>query len=349
MITATLNIDAFLPDESLNDGGTHEAFFTHTIRSIFEQLVLFKLRKPFLIESDEQYADILRELVHNLETYNLFMDIRCIPNERADQFYPSIAENIINKLEKMKKKEEYTLPLTWGGHAVCLNFVRKRDSIAIRIDNLLSANEDKHTNYTNERGFLVMIPKIIGEIPLKSNYSNFKLLVKYIRNGMSQEKGKKILYDNDQPDDEWKGWENLNISRILTMTKKLEEKSKRFDCFIRQASGNCFYKSHEPGFAIRSNDSKIYQQIILILRTYVTKLTKVGAKGESYATDKRHELENKLKSYWEKEQTTSKYVFGRIIFLENRSSENFLAVGIVSELSEYLNLDTGSTLPNRQQ
>jgi len=160
---AVHNEDPNLEDELLNDGGIHEVFFTLAVRSLFEELVRFKLRKPCNIESEQQYAQILRELIHNLETYNLLMDINSIPHERADLFYPSIVKNMITKLRNMEHKQEYTLPMKWEEHAICLCFIREPTSIVIRIDNLNIGEIEYHTYYNTEDS-LVMIPKIIGEI-----------------------------------------------------------------------------------------------------------------------------------------------------------------------------------------
>ncbi|CAF3912626.1 unnamed protein product, partial [Rotaria sp. Silwood1] len=99
MVAATFNMNAQLPHRRLNDGGTHQAFFTLMVRSLFEQLVRFRLNKKSLIKSKEQYTYILGELRHSLEAYNILMDISCIPDEGIEQFYPSIVNNIINKLK----------------------------------------------------------------------------------------------------------------------------------------------------------------------------------------------------------------------------------------------------------
>jgi hypothetical protein len=325
IVAATFNMDASVQRKPLDDGVTHEAFFIIVIRSLLEQLVRFKLGKCSYIKTDQQYAVILRELVHNIETYNLFVDIRRIPEkpdespERIKSFYPSIVKNIIENLKKMKDKEEYTLPVNWYGHALCVNFIREshkignetKKYIAIRIDNLNAWEKKEHEQLDYKINDLVMIPKIIGEIPLEyldHNKDYFISLVEYIRETKDRQNGIKILYHNEK-------LKYLDTSRVSTMTAQLAQQSKEFECFIQQAEANCFYKSHEPGFAIRSNDSNIYQEIIRSVRNCATKLT-----TEDLA-EKRNELDEALEKYWKEEPTISKYVFGRIIFVENTSSD----------------------------
>jgi hypothetical protein len=192
--------DLIVGGKPLNEGGTHEVFFVITIRSFFEQLVRFQLHNGSNIELEDQYAYILRELVRSTEAYNLLTYIYGIPNDRAEMFYPSIVKNIINKLKKMGVEEEYTLPMRWEKHAVCLNFVRKPDSIVIRIDNLHCGEIEKHRAYHNENGFLVLIPAIIGEILLnqldqKENY--FLSLLRCMKeNELPRDKGIETLYEN---------------------------------------------------------------------------------------------------------------------------------------------------------
>lgn len=142
LLAGALNFDATIDDAPLNDGGTHTIFLTIMIRSLFEELVHFKLdHKPRLINSPEQYKCVLDELLHNLETYNFLKDLDQVPYESRESVNPSTVENITTKLKNMKNKGEYTLPIEWYtdseyGHAVCLNFVHESDSIIIRIDNL---------------------------------------------------------------------------------------------------------------------------------------------------------------------------------------------------------------------
>jgi hypothetical protein len=311
LVAATLNINATLQDLSFTDGGTHQAFFVLIIRSLFEQLVRFKLRKGSYIVSEQQYAHVLRELRHNLEAYNLLMDICCIPHERSGLFCSSIVKNIINKLKLMKNKEEYTLPIKWDGHAVCLNFVREPDSVAIRIDNLNSGEMNKHKTYPNEDKLSIIIPKIIGEIPLEKldhNQDYFKSLVNSMKTSLSRQEGIETLYNNGK-------LKHLDTSRISMMTDQLQEQSKTLKFFIQQAESNCFIKSHEPGFAIRSNDYNIFQQIITILRVYATKLTTKDV------LQKRDELEHVLHHYWEKE-TTINYEKSRQLLKRLEDSRN---------------------------
>jgi hypothetical protein len=269
-------------------------FFTLKIRSLFEELVRFKSGETSNIESEQQYAHILREFIHNLEAYNLLMDIYRIPNERAESFYPFIFKNIIRKLTKMEPKEEYTLPMKWDGHAVCLNFVRERNSIVIRIDNLNRWEMDKHKTYRNKGNFLVIIPKIIGEIPLdqleqEENY--FKSLLRCMKEFlMERAVGIQTLYHNTE-------LKNLDTSRVSEMTDQLESLSNRLNCFKEQAQNNCFFKSHEPGCAIRSNDVDIFQKVLEIPQIYAKKLKE----NLNNIVQKRNEFESKLFHYWEKE------------------------------------------------
>jgi hypothetical protein len=281
MITAILNINARLPNESnepLTDGGTHEAFFTLIIRSLFEELVRFNLHKGSHIVSQQQYAHILRELLHNLEAYNLLMDICLIPHD------------------------EYMLPIKWGGkchgHALCLNFVRESDSIAIRIDNLNIGEKTEHRNYRTDDRFLVMVPKIIGEIPLEKldhNKDYFKSLLMCMKGTPSRENGIETLYHNSK-------LKYLDTSRVSMMTDQLQEQSKTLKCFI----------SHEPGFMIRSNDYNISQKMITIMGNYAMKLRTIDV------VQKRNDCERALRHYWEKETTISEYIFDQIILLKVR-------------------------------
>jgi hypothetical protein len=105
------------------------------------------------------------------------------------------------------------------------------------------------------------------------------------------------------------------------MTDQLEELSKTLKCFIQQAESNCFIKSHEPGFAIRSNDCNISQKIITIMGCYAMKLIEKDHLID--LVQKRNELELALRHYWEKEATISKYVFGQIVLSKVRVSKNF--------------------------
>ena len=296
MVAATFNMTGHLPHGPLNDGSTHQAFFTLLIRSLFEQIVRFKLNRDSSIRSEQQYTHALQELRHSLETYNLLMDISSIPDERMEQFYPSVVNNIINKLKRMGKKEEYTLPLKWSGHAVCLSLIREAASIVIRIDNLNEGQADKHKTYRHTNKYLVIIPKIIGEIMLENledNKDYFTSLIKCMKVKLSREQGIKELYQNTK-------LRNLNTSRISMMTDQLEEKSKTLDCFVQQVESNCFIKSHEPGVAIRIDDRDTWQKITFFLRSYAPSL------GEGDPVHKRNELEKALGDYWKKETTAAR-------------------------------------------
>ena len=295
MITAILNINAQLPNEereSLTDGGSHEAFFALLIRSLFEELVRFKLEKSNHIFSEEQYVHILREFLHNLETYNLLMDINGIPEGRRELFYPSIIKRIIDKLKNMKINEEYTLPIKWEEHALCLNFVRESDSIVIRIDNLNIGEKGMHSNYTANR-FLFMIPKIIGEIPLERldhNKNYFKSVLMCMKEQTSRKQGIETVYNNNR-------LRYLDTSRVSMMTEKLIEQSKALNCFKQQAKGNCFVKCHEPGLMIRLNNYDVAEIIITIMGNYAMKLRGVDV------VQKRNHCELTFADYWKKETT----------------------------------------------
>ena len=305
MITAILNINAELPNEekkSLRMGSTHQAFYALLIRSLFEELVRFKLERSSHILSDDQYADILHEFLHNLEVYNLFMDINRIPYERRELFYPSIIKKIIDKLKNMKISEEHTLPMKWEEHALCVNFVRESSSIVIRIDNLNSGEKSRHTNYT-VNGFLVMIPEIIGEISLEEldhNKNYFKSLIKCMKEETSRKQGIETVYKNNK-------LKYLDRSRVSTMAEKLQRPSKALNCFRQQADGNCFIKCHEPGRIIRSNNYNIAEIIVTIMGNYAMKLRDVDI------VKKRNDCERTFVHYWDKEmiamQIRGKYFF----------------------------------------
>jgi hypothetical protein len=220
MLAALHNHDASFQNKPLDEGGTHEATLTIIIRSLLEQLVRFELRNGSDIEP-EQYDDIFRELRHNLETYNLLRDIFRIPEELFDSFCPSIVENIIKKLKNMKNKEEFTLPITWKAdtenvpHAICLNFICERDpdTIAIRIDNLNIWEAEEHKN-DHIKDSLVMIPKIIGEIPLKEldHYKDYvKSLVICMREPSFRKNVIETLYHNMY-------LKNLDTNKVSTTT-----------------------------------------------------------------------------------------------------------------------------------
>ena len=113
LVMATLNVDATLNDKPLNKRASHEAFFTIMIRSLFEELVHFNPSQDCNIKSQEQYTSVLRELLHNLETYHFIKNLDQLPDERCKLFYPFIVKNLIKKLKNMKNKEEYTLPMQW--------------------------------------------------------------------------------------------------------------------------------------------------------------------------------------------------------------------------------------------
>ncbi|CAF3835292.1 unnamed protein product, partial [Rotaria sp. Silwood1] len=155
IVAALLNIDANLQNLSLTDGGTHEAYFTLVIRSLFEDLVRFKLCKGSCIGSEKEFEHILRELLDNLEAYNLIVDICRIPPERIELFYPWIVKNIIKKLRDMTEKELYTIPVKWEEHALCVCFLRETNTIVIRIDNLNSSEKGEHEAYQNKDTFWI--------------------------------------------------------------------------------------------------------------------------------------------------------------------------------------------------
>ena len=299
MIVALLNLDAKSPnkpDKPLVNGGTHQAFFTLLIRSLFEELVRFKLNKSSHITSKADYDHILCELLHNLEAYNLLMDINRLPATRVELHYPFMRKNIIKKLKTLKIKDEYTLPAKWEGHALCLNFVGESNSIAIRIDNLNIGEINEHTSYKDEKDFIVMIPKIVGEIPfdkLDHCEEYFESLLTCMKGSpLKRKDGLARLYQNDK-------LKNVSISRVSMLTDQLIEKARTVKCFIQQADSNCFIKSHEPGFVIRTKDPNSSQKILTIMATYATKFK------EADIVRKRNDLERQLKLFWEKETTIS--------------------------------------------
>ncbi|CAF1486943.1 unnamed protein product [Adineta ricciae] len=334
LAAATLNINTAMQNSTmLTDGGTHEAFFTLIIRSLFEELVRFKLRKGSQITSESQYTHILRELLRSLEAYHLLLNIHRISHEQIQSLYPAIVNNIIIKLKNMKCKEEYTLPVKWNEHAICINFIRETDSIVIRIDNLNVGEKREHKVWTTDDQFLVLIPKIIGEIPLKKlddNREYFLSLIRSMKTRVNRSNGMKIFYHNDN-------LKYLDTSRIAMFTKQLMEQSRNLKCFIQQAESNCFIKSHEPGFAIRSNDYNIYQQIITILRVYTMKLTTKDILSE------RNQLEQTLIKYWQKEATIDyRKIQQLLICLENSQQNDLLTCAQISDDDLQLHEEIGS-------
>lgn len=310
MAAAVFNIDAQFKRQRFQDGGTHEAFYTLIIRTFFEQMLRFRLSNGSLIVSEKEYSFFLNELLHNLEAYNLLRDICSIPIDKIESFYPSIAKNIVKKLKQMKVQEEYTLPIKWETkenwekrerHAVCLNFIREVSSIVIRIDNLNSADEPKHTSYLTKDNIIIrMIPKIIGEIPIEKldeNIDYFISLLRCIKTTPDRRNGIKILYENDKI-------KHLDQSRASMMTDQLLALSKKHDCFSEQAQSNCFVKSHEPGLLIRSHDYSIFQKVIECQRVYISKLSVKDILQE------REKLEQTFHDYWIRE-TTINYCEGK--------------------------------------
>jgi len=321
IIAAFSNKNVAVDGKPLDDGGTHEVFFTIIIRSLFEQLVRFELQKDSDIKLKEQYTQILRELLHNLEAYNLLMDVYSIPDEppeRLDAFYSSIINNIIHKLQtKLGNKQEYTLPVKWGKHAVCVNFVRvsepKYDRIVIRIDNLSDWYKKEHETDPNET---IMIPKILGELPLDKlgfNQEYFKSLLKCMKAGRIDEAdGIQTVYHNV-------ALKNVNKIGIEMIIDELKEQAERLKCFKIQARSNCYCKSHEPGLAIRSNDYDIFQKIKEIQQVYAMKLV---TKTKVDLFKKSEDLKCQLKFYWEKERTISKHFCFGLFLPKNLCREN---------------------------
>ncbi|CAF1375327.1 unnamed protein product [Adineta ricciae] len=286
MITGILNIN-----EPSVDGGTHQAFFTLIIRSLFEELVRFELNQSSNIQSKHEYEHMLRELRHNLEACNLLVNISCIANEHVELFYSSIIRNIIHQLKNMERNEEYTLPVKWLEHAICLNFIRKSYSIVIRIDNLNYNESTEHQTYGTDEKNCIMIPKIIGEIPLKKlddNTDYFKSLLMSMKKTLNRSDGIETFYNNRK-------LKYLDTSRVAQMTYQLEDLCRKLECFRPQAESNCFFKSHESGLAIRSNNYNIFRKIITIMGIYAIKLR--GAN----LLQQRNNLEHALRHHWVKE------------------------------------------------
>jgi hypothetical protein len=107
---------------------------------------------------------------------------------------------------------------------------------------------------------------------------------------MERAVGIQTLYHNTE-------LKNLDTSRVSEMTDQLESLSNRLNCFKEQAQNNCFFKSHEPGCAIRSNDVDIFQKVLEIPQIYAKKLKE----NLNNIVQKRNEFESKLFHYWEKE------------------------------------------------
>ena len=310
IVTAVLNVNAYFPNNETKtvtpDGGSPVVFFVFLIRSLFEELVLFNLEKSRRISSKEQYEHILYELLHQLEAYNLFLDIDRIPHNRKESFYPFITKQIIGKLKTMEINEEYTLPVYWAGHALCLNFVRQSTSIVIRVDNLNSAEKKWHEHYCTDDGALVMIPAFIGEIPLEElddNKDYFHSLLECITVIQKREDGIQIIYKNEK-------LTPLDKSRAKGMAKKLDKSSKGFNYFIQQAEDNCFIKCHEPGLIIRSNYSDIPDIIDNIMMDYALELKKLKVPN---MVQKGKDCERTYLDYWNKE-TTLMQISGKCVF-----------------------------------
>jgi len=295
LAAATLNIEARFNGVPVESSGFHQAYFMLLIRSLFEELVHFKLGQSHHIESYQQYMHVFYELLHNIEAYNLLKDIDSIPYRRRESFYPAIAKNLIQKLKNMKNHGEYTLPIYWTGHALCVNFIRAANGVIIRIDNLYSGEKDEHVHHRNDENVLVIIPKIIGKIPLKNlddNEDYFISLLTWMRKSGSRKDGIAKLYHNRK-------LRYLDTRQNLEMTNQLNEKAKDFKYFIEQAQNNCFIKCHEPGFMIRSDDYITSAKILTILRAYTATLT------TKVITQKQDDLTRNLVDFWNEEMNIS--------------------------------------------
>jgi hypothetical protein len=145
--------------------------------------------------------------------------------------------------------------------------------------------------YKNTENLWVIIPKIIGEIPLEKlddNEDYFISLISCIKKTVDRGDGINRLYHNSK-------LKHLDTTRVSIMTNQLKQQSETLKCFVQQAENNCFMKSHEPGFVIRSNDSDVCQQIIGFQLIYAAKLSIKDI------VNKRNELEQALCKYWQKE------------------------------------------------
>lgn len=172
------------------------------------------------------------ELLHTLETLAFYKNLTRIPydkNKNKMSFSPATL-NLAHKLCTLINNEEYTLPTGWKGHAVCITFVCKNDSIVIRIDNLDCQTEAKAT----------IQPTIIGSFKIANIEENYEYLESIINHA-------RHLTEKSEAE----GMQNIYRNPLLKKSADVPLSPKQMPACKPQASNNCFVQSFLPGLISR--------------------------------------------------------------------------------------------------
>jgi hypothetical protein len=262
--------------QSLTDGSRLEIFLQLRIYSLFRKMIDMK------INSDTNMIDIIeKEFLHNLETYYFLVSvesislvttegiIKRISSETGSQksllqkCYESIAKNVINKIEQLQIKEEYTIPTGWFEHAVCVSFRRiSQTHIVIRIDNPASGNpSNMHEIEHSVDDHIRIKPRVLGQLhvdKLEGNLIYFISLIDSVRRDLTPKRGRSLIYN------------------LKGQIHHLEEiQIENFPSFDEQADENCVVKCFEPGMQIRFGlkHPSLYQSLLLYERNTANLLT----------------------------------------------------------------------------
>ncbi|CAF2475183.1 unnamed protein product [Rotaria sp. Silwood2] len=251
--------------ENLNIGSTQGMFLQVRIYALFQWLVKMKTNVSTTLDC-ETFAIIENELLHCLEAYYFLNDIQLIPIEITKsmnnqsfqqiessqpllmEFYHTIADKIVNKIEELDPKQEYIIPTGWRRHAICVSFRRiDQNYISIRIDNPSSQNpQNIHEAHFDGTGVIQIRPKVLGRMPidrLRDNINYIILLIDSVKRDLKRNVAVRMIYDLDS-----------NI--ISHIQRRHIEDIVDFD---EQAEDNCFVKCFESG--LRTRFGERHQQL----------------------------------------------------------------------------------------
>ena len=241
---------------SSDEGWNVQRMLPQRIRTLVNLLAEHKKLPKYAIGDvpPEQIRKILAdEISSQLETLRAdrrFFSMSQLKTTEAQNLLIGLEANqVANRINHLRKGEEYTLPLGFPGHALYVNFVKSQvqgqSVVTMRIDNLGAGYLKTHGQDDVGR-----VHPLVLNIPLdgdEKTRSNFETMMKFLV-------GHEVGAEEDDWDTFYAGVAEFHDELVKLYGKSMiDEPSATVDTSTKRAqtAGNCVLKNHSAGMISR--------------------------------------------------------------------------------------------------